>query len=234
MNVVIIDDEPQAVTALELLIAQVGLSCTVVATAPSALEGIKAIQKHKPDLVLLDIEMPHGSGFDLIEAFPERSFHVVYTTAHEQHAIRAAHTHPFDYLLKPVDPDDLRRVLAELVKRTNADAPKRIEISSLHGKVFLRVKDIVRIEADGGYSTIHMMNGDKHVASKSIGYFDDILPTDQFFRCHHSHIIAMKRVAAFSNADLGHIVLQGGPHVPLATRRSGEFERRLRNSGIAR
>ena len=226
MNVVIIDDELQAVTALELLIAQLGLPCTVVATASSALEGIKAIQKHKPDLVLLDIEMPHGSGFDLIEAFPERSFHVVYTTAHEKHAIRAAHTHPFDYLLKPVDPDDLRRVLAELVKRTNGDAPKRIEISSLHGKVFLRVKDIVRIEADGGYSTIHLLNGEKHVASKSIGYFEDLLPKEKFFRCHHSHLVNLDKVKGWNQTDGGMVTMHDRTQVPIATRRLAEFQQR--------
>jgi two-component system, LytTR family, response regulator len=227
MNVVIIDDEPQAITALELLIAQVEPSCSVVATGHSALDGIKAIQKHKPDLVLLDIEMPHGSGFDLLEAFPERSFQVVYTTAHEQHAIRAAHTHPFDYLLKPVDPDDLRRVLAELAARERNHGPKRIEISSLHGKVFLLVKDIVRIEADGGYSMVHTEQGGKHLASRNLGHFEDLLPAEDFFRCHQSHLVHMGHVRAYLNRDGGVLQLSDGSELPLATRRHAEFERRM-------
>lgn len=227
MNVVIIDDEPQAVTALALLISQLDLPCTVVATAHSALEGIKAIQKHRPDLVLLDIEMPHGSGFDLLEALPDRKFQVVYTTAHEQHAIRAAHTHPFDYLLKPVDPDDLKRVLAELAKRTNNEAPKRIEISSLQGKVFLRVKDIVRIEADGGYSTVYTTNGEKHVASKSIGYFEELLPKEKFFRCHHSHLVAITSIKGYVNQDGGQALLAHGITVPIASRRLSAFLERI-------
>jgi two-component system, LytTR family, response regulator len=227
MNAVIIDDEPQAITALALLIGQLDLPCTVVATAHSALEGIKAIQKHKPDLVLLDIEMPHGSGFDLLEAFPDRSFQVVYTTAHEQHAIRAAHTHPFDYLLKPVDPDDLKRVLAELAARERDHGPKRIEISSLQGKVFLRVKDIVRIEADGGYSTIHLSNGEKHVASKSIGHFEELLSKETFFRCHHSHLINLNYVKAYLNQDGGMAQLRDGSTVPVASRRNAAFLERF-------
>ncbi|MBL7945406.1 MAG: response regulator transcription factor [Flavobacteriales bacterium] len=227
MNAVIIDDEPQAITALALLIGQLALPCTVVATAHSALEGIKAIQKHKPDLVLLDIEMPHGSGFDLLEAFPDRKFQVVYTTAHEQHAIRAAHTHPFDYLLKPVDPDDLKRVLGELAAREPKPAPQRIEISSLQGKVFLRVKDIVRIEADGGYSTIHLSNGEKHVASKSIGHFEELLPKETFFRCHHSHLLNLSYVKAYLNQDGGMAQLRDGSTVPVASRRNAAFLERF-------
>jgi two-component system LytT family response regulator len=227
MNAVIIDDEPQAITALALLIGQMDLPCTVVATAHSALEGIKAIQKHKPDLVLLDIEMPHGSGFDLLEAFPDRSFQVVFTTAHEQHAIRAAHTHPFDYLLKPVDPDDLKRVLAELAARERDHGPKRIEISSLQGKVFLRVKDIVRIEADGGYSTVYTVFGEKHLASRNIGHFEDLLPGEDFFRCHQSHLVHMGHVRAYLNRDGGLLQLKDGHELPLASRRHTEFERRL-------
>lgn len=232
MNVVIIDDEPQAVTALALLISQLDLPCTVVATAHSALEGIKAIQKHRPDLVLLDIEMPHGSGFDLLEAFPDRKFQVVYTTAHEQHAIRAAHTHPFDYLLKPVDPDDLKRVLTELVKRTHADTPKRIEISSLQGKVFVNVKDIVRIEADGGYSTVHTVQGEKYLASRNLGHFEDLLAAEDFFRCHQSHLVHMGYVRAYLNRDGGVLQLSDGSELPLATRRHAEFERRMERSKV--
>jgi two-component system LytT family response regulator len=227
MKVVIIDDEPGALDALRGMIERRANGARVVGEALNALEGIKVIQKVKPDLVLLDIEMPHGSGFELLEAFPERTFQVIFTTAHEEHAVRAAHTHPFDYLLKPVDPDDLNRALDQLSSiRLNGPA-KRIEISSQQGRVYLDVDEIVRVEADGGYSTLHTTGGEKHVASKSIGYFEELLPKDRFFRCHHSHLICMPMVKGLDNRDGGIITMRDGSQVPLASRRHGEFGERV-------
>ena len=223
MRVVIIDDEPAAVDVLCSLIERYGKNTRVVGSARTALEGIKLIQREKPDLVLLDIEMPHGSGFDLIEAFPERGFHLIFTTAHAEHAVHAAHTHPFDYLLKPVDPDDLHRALDQLHALRANGHPKRIEIGSQKGKVFLDVDEIVRIEADGGYSTLHTTAGEKHVASKSIGHFEELLPKDRFFRCHHSHLICMPMVKGLDNRDGGMILMRDGGQVPLASRRHAEF-----------
>jgi two-component system, LytTR family, response regulator len=163
MKVVLIDDEPGAIVALRSMVERYGKGFHVVGEARAALDGIKLIQRERPDLVLLDIEMPHGSGFDLLEAFPGRGFHVIYTTAHEKHAVEAAHTHPFDYLLKPVDPDDLSRALDHLITQRRNGHPDRIEVSSVQGKAFINVDDILRVEADGGYSTIHTQGGEKHV-----------------------------------------------------------------------
>ena len=227
MNVVIIDDEPGALAVLRGMIERRANGTRVVGEALSALAGIKVIQKEKPDLVFLDIEMPHGSGFDLLEAFPHRSFHVIYTTAHEEHAVKAAHTHPFDYLLKPVDPDDFNKAMDQLHERLAAVALKRIEISSLGGKVFIPVEDIVRIEADGGYSTIHTAQGEKHVASKSIGHYEDLLPKDRFFRCHHSHLVQLAKVTGYLSQDGGSAQLNDGTQIPVATRRLAEFMGRL-------
>lgn len=227
LKVVIVDDEPQALAALRALLAERIDEVKLVAEASNALEGIKMIQRHRPDVVLLDIEMPHGSGFDLLDAFPDRSFQVVFITAHEQHAVQAAHTHPFDYLLKPVDPDELYRVLTELLASKTRHCPERIELTSLHGKVFLRVEEILRIEADGGYSTLYTLNGEKHVASKAIGHFEQLLPVDRFFRCHQSHLIQLAHVRRYLNQDGGMVVLSDGANVPVATRRQSELLERL-------
>lgn len=227
MKVVIIDDEPGALLVLRSLIERRGKGYRVVGTARNALEGIKVIQREKPDLLLLDIEMPHGNGFDLLDAFPERDYNVIFTTAHEEHAVRAAHTHPFDYLLKPIDPDDLDRALDQLDARTPKPSLRRIEISSLQGKAFIDVEDIVRIEADGGYSTVYTAQGDKHVASRNIGYFEHLLPKEAFFRCHHSHLINMNKVKGHENADGGVALLSDGTKVPVASRRALEFSDRM-------
>jgi two-component system LytT family response regulator len=227
MKILIIDDEPGARAALRALVQHDPSGAQVVGEAGSALEAIKLIQRTRPDLVLLDIAMPNGSGFDVVEAFPERGFQLVYTTAHEEHAIRAAHTHPFDYLLKPVDPDDLARVLAEVQRARPRTGPQRIAISSLAGTVYLAVDDILRIEADGGYSTVHTVEGEKHVASRNLGHFEELLPADRFFRCHQSHLVHMRHVRAHVNRDGGLLQLSNGHELPLATRRHTEFEERM-------
>ncbi len=227
MKVVIVDDEAGACDALAALLERHVPQARVAGRAHSALEGVKVIQHERPDLVLLDIEMPHGSGFDLLQAFPKRWFQVIYTTAHAEHAVRAAHTHPFDYLLKPVDPDDLVRALGQLADLHARTGPTRIEVAHLHGKVFINVDDIVRIEADGGYSTVHTVHGEKHVASKNIGHFEELLPKEKFFRCHHSHLVNMRHVRAYVVRDGGQLQMSNGHELPLATRRHTEFEERM-------
>jgi two-component system, LytTR family, response regulator len=227
MKVVIVDDEPAAHRVLADYLSKYSGSASLVGGAHTALQGIQLIQKHKPDLVLLDIEMAHGNGFELLEAFPDRTFQVIYTSAHPEHAVHAAHTHPFDYLLKPVDPDDLYRALDQLRASFGKNGAKRIEISSQSGKVFLNVKDIVRIEADGGYSTLYLVDGEKYVASKSIGYFEEMLPKERFYRCHHSHLICLPMVKGLENRDGGMIAMGDGSYVPLASRRHAEFADRV-------
>lgn len=223
MKVVIIDDEPGAIEALRSMVERYGRGFHVVGAARTALDGIKLIQRERPGLVLLDIEMPHGSGFDLLEAFPEREFQLIYTTAHEKHAVTAAHTHPFDYLLKPVDPDDLSRALEHLQREVRGADAERVEVSSLHGRVYIPITEILRVEAAGGYSTLHTRNGERHVASKSIGHYEELLPKDRFFRCHNSHLVCIPMVAGYLNQDGGLLRMVDGALVPIATRRYTEF-----------
>lgn len=230
MRVVIVDDEPGARAALRALVNDLGSGTRVVGVAANALEGIRVIQQEKPDLVLLDIEMPNGSGFDLLEAFPERPFQVVYTTAHEEHAVRAAHTHPFDYLLKPVDPDDLARAVRELAQRA-APGNKRIAIASVGGTTYINVQDIIHVEADGGYSTVRTLQGERHVASRNLGYFEELLPKERFYRCHNSHLVDLNSVRRLSHEDGGSVFLADGSRVPVSDRRANELRDRLAQLG---
>lgn len=221
------DDEPGACNALHDLVLSVHPGAQVVGVARNALDAAKVIQRERPDIVFLDIEMPHGSGFDLLEIFPDRTFHVVFTTAHEEHAVRAAHTHPFDYLLKPVDPDDLTRVLTEISRQGTSAVITRIEVASTHGKVFIPVDDLVRIEADGSYSTIHTAQNERYTSSKNLGHFESILPAERFFRCHNSHLLAMSHVKGYDTQEGGSAILRGGQRIPVSSRRWSTFLERL-------
>lgn len=228
MNIVIVDDEPASHRVLKSHLAAYRLPMNVVGEALNAIEGVKLIKKHRPELVFLDIEMPQSGGFDLLEAMPERGFSVIFVTAHAEHAITAAHTHPFDYLLKPVDPDELFRTLDQWHALRPRPAAERIEVASLQGRVFLYVQDIVRLEAANCYTTIHARDGSHYVASKGIGHFEDLLPRDTFFRCHHSHLVNLRMVKGLENRDGGMLVMTDGAAVPLASRRHAAFAQNMR------
>lgn len=228
LDVVVVDDESEARQLVLALIERYAPFARLVGEAATALEGIRCINTHKPHAVLLDIEMPNGNAFDLLAAFPQRTFDVVYTTAHEHYAVQAIRTHPADYLLKPLDPEHFVPVLQALhTKRTNRDRSGVLHVSTVQGHYFLRHADITHVDADGSYSHVHLLNGERHTVSRSLGKLEADLPMPPFFRCHHSHFVNLQHVKAVLNTDGGLAVVKNGARVPVATRTQGELLRAM-------
>ena len=227
MNVVIIDDEKNGRDLLSSLLKIHGEDVVVVATAASALEGIKVIQKHNPDLVFLDIQMPHGTGFDLLEAFPSRDFEVIFTTAHQEYAIKAIKEDARDYLVKPIDPDDLEAALARArdlrSEKEHVSTANRIGIPVAGGIKYTDPKDIIRLEGDGSYTHIYLLNGEKLLVSKNLKELERLVSAANFFRSHNSHLINCNHVAEYNKTDGGYIVMCDGSTSPLYRRRKDEF-----------
>lgn len=228
LKVVVVDDERGAHAVLSAFLEASGSLARSVGQAYTALEGVAMIQRTHPDVVLLDIEMPNGTGFQLLEAMPERRFSVIFTTAHAAHAIKAIKTHPADYLLKPIDPEELRNALQRIHDERQGRDRLHIEVASLQGKEFVRIADLVRVVADGNYSHLHLLNGERITASRPIGHFEALLSATDFFRCHHSHVVNMAQVKAYQNRDGGVLLLRNGEEVPLASRKHAEFEGRMK------
>jgi two-component system, LytTR family, response regulator len=237
---IIIDDEAKGRLALKQKLTDYCPEIEVIAEADNGPEGIFLIEHHKPRVVFLDIEMPRMNGFDMLNEIKDKNFHVIFTTAYDQYAIKAIRFAAFDYLLKPVDIEELKATVAKIqdVKNTyvkkqvellrqNMQQPKmqlhKLAIPSLDGLFFYDINDVVHLEANSNYTNIYFSNKTKIVASKTLKEFEELLPEEFFFRTHHSHIINLNYIRRYIKGDGGQIELQNGNYVDVSRRKKDEF-----------
>jgi two-component system, LytTR family, response regulator len=210
------------------------------ADAREAIPGINAL---KPDLIFLDIHMPEMNGFKLLEQLDDKSVSVIFTTAHERFALQAIKHHAVDYLLKPIDPDELRQAVDTVVKtKANAHglAPdhaqelgllSRLALPIPAGTIFLKVNEIVWVQSDGSYTNFHMGDHNRYNVSKNIGEYEDRLPRAHFFRIHKSHIINMHHVVKYVRTDGFFVEMSDGTLLEVSRRKKDEFLERMAQLG---
>ncbi|NNF33587.1 MAG: response regulator [Saprospiraceae bacterium] len=239
IRAIIIDDEDHCRSSLT---TQLEWSCPqveVIAEGKSADEGVELIKKHKPDLVFLDIEMPGGTGFDMIEMLPHVDFKLVFTTAFDEYALQAFKVNAIAYLLKPIDEDELIRTVEKVVIEKNDIVEQKLEklmqyLSSEHksGKIAVPVSDglqfittdkIIRCEADGNYCTIHLLEGKKLVISKTLKHISDLIQQQNFVRVHQSHIINMNYIKKYIRGKNGQIIMDDGSVIPVSRSKKDDF-----------
>jgi two-component system, LytTR family, response regulator len=240
MKAIIIDDEPQARNVIERIVEKLCPEIHVVATATDGIEGLKAILKYQPDIVFLDIEMPNMNGFQMLEALgnEDANFTLIFTTAYDKFAIQAFKYSAFEYLLKPIDEDELVAAVQKLKKKTtslqqiqqlqqNLQAKARfnkLTIAHTRGMTFIEITDIIALEADGNYTKIYIMGGENVLASKTLGYFDELLTERSlFFRTHKQFIINLNCIKEYLSGDYNEIILKNGLIVKLARTRREAF-----------
>lgn len=239
LKTVLIDDEKDSLEFIARIITDYCHELNIAGFASSALEGIKLIQKVQPDLVLLDVQMPSGNGFDILEALPERVFDVIFITAYDKFAIRAIKINAIDYILKPVSPSELIGAVKKVMEKRNlgtnlkgnftvfkdnleAEIPQKLAISTSFGLEYLTIKDIIRIEADGRYSEIHLTDGNKLVVAKNLIEFQELLEGNDFFRIHNSHIINLRYLKLFMRQSLK-VKLSDGSVIPISKNKRDMF-----------
>lgn len=239
MKVIIVDDEQKGRESLLKLLENYCSNVEVAGMAADAAEAGALINTHQPQVVFLDIEMPGGDGFSLLEQFPQRNFKVILTTAFEDYAIKAVKHQAFDYLLKPIDIDELvfaldtaRRALEKEDQAVsippNSGAQRlswnaRLPIPVKDGIFYLQVADIIRIESDGGYSIFYARDGGKYMVAKNLKEYEDLLPEKNFFRIHKSHLINIDKVRKYIRTDGNFIEMEDGSVVEIARRKKEEF-----------
>jgi len=235
LRAVIIDDEEAGVDIIRILASRNAGVIKVVAAALRAEEGIALIEDYKPDVVFLDISMPDMSGFDLLSRLNYRGFHLVFTTAYAEHAIQAIKNKAFDYLLKPVSDADFRNCLDELMaaqKKTSVTPGQHhhqyIEIQVKDGVIYLRQKDIIRLEAARSYTEFYLDNKTRHIASKSLKDFEPKLDPGMFFRCHKSHIVNLHKIEKFINHDGFYALMSDGSKPLISKVYKDDFLERLK------
>jgi len=245
IRTIIIDDEPLAIESLELILKK---KCRedvqVIASTNSPQMGKSLIEKHKPDLVFLDVEMPGMSGIDLVKSIANPGFHVVFVTAFDAYAVEAFRLSAMDYLLKPVNVDDIKGVIAKikkeleknenqlevqlktlekLLEHSSTAIESRIGIAMADKIVFVNISDILYCEAQGVYTTIYLNEGKKILASKTLGDFETQLTPNKFFRIHHSTLINLNHIKEFQRFDGGYVVMENNAKLEVSHRKRKDF-----------
>jgi two-component system, LytTR family, response regulator len=233
LRALLVDDERNALDGLTQLLKLYCPNVEIVATASSVSDAMNTIAAVAPDIVFLDVHMPEGNGFDLVDVARDTGCSLVFVTGHADHAAMAFRVDAVDYLLKPVSYKELRVAVARAVSRREKDKAAgakenhRIRISAANGIRFIFSKDVVSIEADGRYSVLHMHDGEKHLVSRNIGEFEEELELHGFFRVHKSWLINCGHVVRLANVDGGTLELANGKKVLLSRRKKTEFLKRM-------
>lgn len=246
MKIVVVEDQEQLRKSLIHKIENTGLGFTIIGEASSVNEGIGVILTKKPDIVFFDIEIIEGSSFEILDALPEIDFKSVFVTAHGHFAIKAIKYSAFDFLLKPFKDEELTETLIKLKENfgqqddykekfqllfneLKGKTNKKIAISSLDSIRYILVNDILRIEASRSYSTIFLNSGEAILSSKSMSYYENLLPENTFIKVHRSHIINLNYIDSISRSEGGFVKLSNGYEVPLSRRKKEDFLRIITN-----
>lgn len=238
IKAIIIDDEKHCIITLAHLLSQFE-NIHVLATTQDSTLSKSLIEQHQPDLVFLDIEMPQINGFEVINQFENPSFKVVFTTAYDQYALKALRLNALDYLLKPIDKTDLavaiekfqnqgktdnKEQLQNLHLFTNGKMQDTIALSTQQGLLFVKIDDIMYLEASSCYTYIVMNDKTKHLASKTMATFEEVLSDNPlFFRTHKSHIVNLKFIKQYIRGEGGELIMHDGNNITLSRNRKQDF-----------
>jgi two-component system LytT family response regulator len=240
MKAILIDDERNALEMLEWMIRKNTPEVEIVAMCESPVDGIEKIATLKPDVVFLDIEMPQLNGFDMLDRIGKYDFEVIFTTAYNQFAIKALKICALDYLLKPVDAEELKASVQKALQRKNKvsseqlemlmnyfkpEKPKarRIALTASDHLIFVETSDIIYCESDSNYTTFFLAKGDKVVISKTLKDVEEILEGADFFRIHASFLINLKHVAKFTRGDGGYVIMTNNQRITVSRKKKDEF-----------
>ncbi len=234
---IIVEDEKHSREALKGLLERYCKNVMVVAEAESYREGLSVIREHEPDVVFLDIQMPDGSGFRLLEEFDDIRFEVIFTTAFDQFAIKAIKYSALDYLLKPIDPEELvasikkveqmmsSRKMSQNIKvlldniRARDEDPHKIVLSTSEKIHIIETDKILRCESDNYYTRFFLLDGKTILVSKTLKENEELLSDHNFIRPHKSHLVNVKYIKGFIRNDGGYIEMTDGSRIPVSRRK---------------
>ena len=238
---IIIDDETNSRKALRKKLSDHCTEVNIIAECENGEDGIKTIEEKKPDIVFLDVEMPRMNGFTMLQQLKNRDFELIFITAYDHYAIKAIKFSALDYLVKPVEVDDLKIAVQKAAqKRTQASGNDRLEllvqnllnekkehhriaIPSLQGLQFITISDIIYLEAQSNYTTIILNDSYKLTVSKTLKDFEELLPASVFIRIHHSYIINRNAVEKYIKGEGGQVLMKNGVILDVARRKKDEF-----------
>ncbi|GAA0555085.1 LytR/AlgR family response regulator transcription factor [Chitinophaga japonensis] len=248
IKAIIVDDEQHCIDALKTMLQKKCPEVNVIAGVNSVREAKGLIDEWQPDLVFLDVEMPHQNGFELLKQFDRIPFDVIFTTAFEQYALRAIKFNALDYLLKPFSIQELQEAVQKCRERraarpkdSSAASPlevflanmktlnqthRKIALPTINGLVFMPVQNIVRCESTGNYTKIFFTDKKHLLVSRPLKEFEEMLSDMDFFRVHNSHLINLQQMQSYIQGEGGFALMTDGTQVEVSRRRKAEFLKR--------
>ncbi|MEO8151193.1 MAG: LytTR family DNA-binding domain-containing protein [Bacteroidia bacterium] len=246
IRAIIIDDETHCIKRLSILLNDVcSNEVHLMGGFQSVETGLEGIKKLQPDLVFLDVQIHDKTGFDLLRQLNEIKFDVIFTTAFEKYAVQAFKFSAFEYLLKPIDADDLKQAIEKLHEKISKEesvkkfdtlfhnlqnlqnASKRINVPTINGLVFLLVNDIIRCESDVNYTNIFLKDKTKLFVAKTLKEFEELLGEYNFYRVHNSHLINLAYIKSYSKGKGGYVTMIDNTEIEVSTRRKDDFLKAL-------
>ena len=247
LRAILIDDEKNCTEVLKIQLETYCPEVEVVRIENSPEKGIVAIRDEKPDIVFLDVEMPTLNGFGVLERTREIPFEVIFTTAHQDYAIQAIRYSALDYLVKPVQPDELKSAVARLADKKPIEYMKKqldlllyqtknpqsslekVALSTSEGLEIVNVEEILYCEAQSNYTMFHFTNTSKTLVSKPLKQMEELLNPHPFYRVHQTYLVNLRHVQKYVRSDGGYLILPGNIPISVANSRKEGLVRRLQN-----
>jgi len=241
LEVILIDDEGSSRNSLRQKLSAHCSDIEIVAECETGEDGLKAIEEKQPDIVFLDVEMPRMNGFTMLQQLKNRSFELIFTTAYDHYAIKAIRYSALDYLVKPVEVEELKEAVRKAKEKRGSDIPNerveillhnllneknlhsRIAIPSMEGLQFVETNDIIYLEAKSNYTEIFVKDLPKITVAKTLKEFDDLLPSPAFIRIHHSYLINKNHILKYIKGEGGQVTMRNGAVLDVARRKKEEF-----------
>lgn len=235
INALLVDDEKNNLENLSFLLQQYCSQVSIVGTVCSVKEAVPIIEKGLVDLVFLDIHMPEEDGFELLKKFQHPSFETVFVTAYDNYALKAIKFSALDYLLKPIDIEELKSAVGKVADRmkqklydrgyqhlmswVESKQPwddRRIGISSSKETRYVKIAEIIRCESMNNYTNLYLMNGEKLISSRPIYEYEEMLEPAGFLRIHQTHLVNKKMIRSYRKQEGGFVILEDGTQIPVS------------------
>ena len=233
IKAIIIDDEPYC---CEILAAMLDSDCKdgeVLSICNNAKDALSAIGKHSPDIVFLDVEMPKMNGFEMLEQLPAINFHLIFTTSYDQYALKAIRFGAIDYLLKPIDREELKRAVEKVKERFQIPVPQQLEIllqkfkqpsrpvnkialPTMEGLQMIPIESIISCESDDNYTKLQLKNNKKILVTRSLKEMEEMLEQHSFIRVHRFYLVNLNEIEKYIKGDGGYLVMSDGTSIDVA------------------
>ncbi|MGV7105353.1 LytR/AlgR family response regulator transcription factor [Flavobacterium sp. U410] len=250
ITAILIDDDANLRNGMRSLLSRYATDIEIIGEAESVKTGVEIMTKLQPQVVFLDIQMNDGTGFDILEQLVQKNgrstSHIVFITAFEQYAIKAFRFSALDFLLKPVDPDELKKVIVKIKEvvmrkdnyahidllleniRKKVDNFKRIALSTSEGIHLFEINDIIRCESEDNYTKFYIKNSKPILISKTLKEYEELLVEHGFERIHQSHLINLQYLKSYIKKDGGYVVMADGNHLPISQRKKERLQELLK------